>query len=966
MEAMENMNREDKVNIPKGDMAHKLAVRLAVTLTLIIGLMGSIYYFISVNQATNDLQRQSTRQAEELANVLSTPVWNLDRNSIEQTALAYMNAGNVVGLLVLDEKGNALYQKLTDEQKPIIETRQIEYNGQIVGSVQISVSTHEIDVLRNNIFFLVLAITVVAVLTIFLSTWFLLQLYITLPLAILTQGIEEFAKSGYSLRLEPLEQNELNIISEQFNAVADQIQARDQLLEQRVADRTRDLDIASKLSRQITKILDMDDLLHLMVDQTRESFNLYNASVYLYQPETRELILAATDTEESQVQEAVRVIGIDAQPSLVAQAARMQKQVVINDVTQSTDYLVDNSLPDARSEAVFPMVIGAHLVGVLDLISEKTDRFSDADVQILNTLAEQVGIAVRNAQLYAVQVQAADELRHAHEKLELYRFWFESSPDPIITYDTQGYVTSANSAFESIFGWTLDEIIGKRLNFVPEESRHTVKPLIEALYRDGKVIAADDGKRSTKDGRILDVQLSAALIKNNAGEVSGNVSIFRDVTRQKQMERKIADRTRDLDIASKLSRQITQVLDMDELLHLMVDQTKEGFNLYGASVYLYQPETRKLTLEATTDEEERQMKKAVRIISIDAHPSLIAYTARERKRFVINDVSQSAEYLVDPSLPDTRSEAVFPMMVGTHLIGVLDLVAERTDRFGDSDVQILTTLAEQIGIAVRNVQLYSVQVQAAAELRRADEMKTQFHSSVSHELRTPLNAIINYVEMVAGGVVGPISEEQKELLSLSLQSSNHLLSLINDILDISKIQAGKLTLFVEDDVDLYEILDSVIGVAAGMFKHRPVKFEMDIDRGLPILSCDRRRIRQILLNLLSNASKFTEEGAVTLGARNCGDHILFSIKDTGAGIPSELLSIIFEPYVQTLDGVKKEQGTGLGLPISRSFAQAHGGNLWVESTVCQGSTFFFSLPLVEKDASKQDSWSTNQPAQTTG
>jgi PAS domain S-box-containing protein len=541
---------------------------------------------------------------------------------------------------------------------------------------------------------------------------------------------------------------------------------------------------------------------------------------------------------------------------------------------------------------------------------------------------------------------------YIQDKRELYRFWFEASPDPVITYDTDGKVTNANSAFETTFGWTLKEIIGRWLDFVPEESRHTVKGLVETLYRDGKVVAAGDAKRLTKDGRVLDVQLSAALIKNNSGQTTGNISIFRDVTLQKQMEKRIAERTRDLNIASNVARQITQVLDMDELLHLMVDQMKEGFNLYAASVYLYHPETKELLLEATTDEEERQMKKAVLAISLEARPSVVAQTAREQKMVVINDVSQSDIYLLDPSLPNGKSEAVFPMVVGTHLIGVLDLLSEKMDRFSETDIQILNTLAEQIGIAVRNVQLYSVQVQAAAELRRADEMKTQFHSSVSHELRTPLNAIINYVDMVMGGLAGPVSEEQKELLNHSLQSSKHLLNLINDILDISKIQSGKMTLFVEDHVDMYEILDSAIGDAATMLKNKPVKFALDIDRGLPTLSCDKRRIRQILLNLLSNANKFTEEGTVTLSAKNKGDHILFSVSDTGAGIPSELQHIIFEPYVQSLDGVKKEQGTGLGLPISRSFAQAHGGRLWVESVAGKGSIFFFSLPIRNDEEKK--------------
>jgi len=812
--------------------------------------------------------------------------------------------------------------------------------------------TAQVYATRNSLAIQLLALLIVFAITATVTALFTTRSIVT-PIEKLEKAAKSISAGDLHTRVDIQSDDELGVLALTFRKMQDELSASYRDLERRVTDRTRDLNIASNLSRQITQVLGMDELLHLMVDQTREGFNLYGVSVYLYQPKTSELTLKATaGIEERQIEKAVRIINIAARPSLVAQTARERNQIVINDVSRSDIYLLDPSLPDAKSEAVFPMVVGAELIGVLDLVSEQTERFSETDVQILNTLAEQISIAVRNAQIYSEQEQVAAELRRAHEKLELYRFWFESSPDPIITYDTQGIVANANSAFERVFGWTLDEIVGKRLDFVPEESRHTIKGLIEALYRDGKVVAADDGKRSTKDGRILDVQLSAALIKNDDGEFSGNMSIFRDVTHQKQIERRIAERTRDLNIASNLSRQITQVLDMDKLLHLMVEQTRDGFNLYGVSVYLYKQETRELTLEATTNEEERRIKKAAQVISIEARPSLIAQAARERNQVVINDVSLSEDYLADPTLPNARSEAVFPMIIGTHVVGVLDLLSERIDRFDESDIQILNTLAEQVSIAVRNAQLYRVQVQAAAELRRADEMKTQFHSSVSHELRTPLNAIINYVDMVIGGLAGPVSEEQKELLNHSLQSSKHLLSLINDILDMSKIQAGKMTLFVEENINLYEILDEVISDAATMLKDSPVKFAMDIDRDLPILSCDKRRIRQILLNLLSNAHKFTEEGTVTLSAKNKGDHILFSVSDTGAGIPSALQPIIFEPYVQTLDGAKKEQGTGLGLPISRSFARAHGGDLWVESTMGKGSIFFFSLPVKHGNENK--------------
>lgn len=234
---------------------------------------------------------------------------------------------------------------------------------------------------------------------------------------------------------------------------------------------------------------------------------------------------------------------------------------------------------------------------------------------------------------------------------------------------------------------------------------------------------------------------------------------------------------------------------------------------------------------------------------------------------------------------------------------------------------------------------------AAAELRQSNKVKTQFLASMSHELRTPLNSIINFTEVVAVGAMGPLNEEQKELLDQSLSSSNHLLDLINDVLDITKIQAGKLNLFVENDVNIYDELNQTISIIKPMLGDE-VELIQELEPELPLMDGDRRRIRQILLNLLSNAAKFTEHGSITIRIqRESDDEVLFQIKDTGAGIPEHMQSMIFEPFLQTDEAYKLAEGTGLGLPITRNLVAAHHGRLSLESTVGIGTTFSVYLPL---------------------
>ena len=188
-------------------------------------------------------------------------------------------------------------------------------------------------------------------------------------------------------------------------------------------------------------------------------------------------------------------------------------------------------------------------------------------------------------------------------------------------------------------------------------------------------------------------------------------------------------------------------------------------------------------------------------------------------------------------------------------------------------------------------------------------------------------------------------------LSVMAGVFGRLLQLINDVLDISKIQAGKLSLYIEEDVNLNDEINVVVEMAEPLLQkqnaslEQPIRFIQDVDQNLPLTACDRRRIRQVLLNLLSNAIKFTEQGSITLSAKKKGDEFIFAVMDTGPGIPQEMQARIFEPFIQVTGDIKHTQGTGLGLPISRSLVQAHGGALWVESGIGEGTTFFFTLPF---------------------
>lgn len=246
----------------------------------------------------------------------------------------------------------------------------------------------------------------------------------------------------------------------------------------------------------------------------------------------------------------------------------------------------------------------------------------------------------------------------------------------------------------------------------------------------------------------------------------------------------------------------------------------------------------------------------------------------------------------------------------------------------------------------QSLQQQVVETNTARErAERSDMVKSAFLASMSHELRTPLNAIINFTRYVAKGSLGPVNTEQTQTLNEVVDSAKHLLNLINDVLDMSKIEAGSLKLFVEDKIELKPIVDTVVSTGKSLLAEKPVEIQLDVPEHLTTIRGDRQRILQILLNIMSNACKFTDAGTIKLQVSQKGDEVIFVITDTGPGIAAADQGAVFEAFKQTDTGLRQGGGTGLGMPISKSLAEAHGGRLWLDSAAGKGSTFYVALPV---------------------
>jgi signal transduction histidine kinase len=244
---------------------------------------------------------------------------------------------------------------------------------------------------------------------------------------------------------------------------------------------------------------------------------------------------------------------------------------------------------------------------------------------------------------------------------------------------------------------------------------------------------------------------------------------------------------------------------------------------------------------------------------------------------------------------------------------------------------------------------------ANRRLQEADRLKNEFLANMSHELRTPLNSIIGFAKLILNGIDGPITDDQRIDLSAIYTGGKHLLNLVNDILDLSKIGAGKMTL-KREWVNFKEITLGVMPTIIPLVEGKPIELREEVDQGLPPLYADRLRIRQVVLNLLSNAAKFTDHGSITLRAElrtrnenhiSCpAPYLLCAVEDTGIGIAEKDIPLVFEEFRQ-LDSstTRRAEGTGLGLPISKKLIEMHSGCMWLESKVGQGSVFYFALPI---------------------
>jgi signal transduction histidine kinase len=431
-----------------------------------------------------------------------------------------------------------------------------------------------------------------------------------------------------------------------------------------------------------------------------------------------------------------------------------------------------------------------------------------------------------------------------------------------------------------------------------------------------------------------------------------NVRLFTELqARTAELTRSVGE----LEALGEVGRTISSSLDLETVLATVVSRANQLAEADGGAIYEFDEATRVFRLRAT-DRFPEEFATALRTTPLVYGEGAVGRAAMTRQPIQVPDVTDTDAYT--SSVRDALlrfgylSLLAVPLITEDEVVGALVVNRHAAGAFTDRTVELLRTFATQSALAIQNARLFQEIEDKGRQLEIANQHKSEFLASVSHELRTPLNAIIGFSEVMLERMFGEINEKQEEYLNDILSSGRHLLSLINDILDLAKIEAGRMEL-ESSDFDLPQAIDNTLILVRERAVRRGITLETSIDPQLGEVKGDERKIKQVMLNLLSNAVKFTPEGGrIEVRARLADGAAEISVSDTGVGIAPEDHTAVFEEFRQVgTDYARKHEGTGLGLALARKFVELHGGKIWVNSQVGQGATFTFTIPVTPWQAS---------------
>ena len=678
-----------------------------------------------------------------------------------------------------------------------------------------------------------------------------------------------------------------------------------------------------------------------------------------------------------------------------ARVTRDRAPVQIPDVLADAAYTQKEAarMQGFRSAVGVPMLRDGKVVGAIAVARPEPGFVPDQLVGLLQTFADQAVIAIENARLFNETKEALDQQTATSDILRV----ISVSPtdvQPVFDAIASAALKICGASLANVFrfdGELLHLAVVKNVKMDPEYFAAINSVFPRRPGRDtgaGRVVLTGDivvipdiiqdpeygigpqtllgGFRSVlgvplmreqkvigaiavclpEPGQFPDSQV--ALLKTFADQA---VIAIENVRLFKELEARTAQLTQsvgELRALGEVGQAVSSTLDLETVLSTIASRATQLAGMDAGAIYEYDGDRGEFYLH-TADRLPSEVVTELRAAPIPKGEGALGRMAMTGDPTQIHDIKTDASY--QSRLRGLvlglgyRSLMAVPLTRDDHLLGGLVVYRKTPGEFNTSVIDLLKTFATQSALAIQNARLYREIEVKSRELEAASRHKSEFLANMSHELRTPLNAIIGFSEVLSERMFGEINEKQAEYIGDILQSGQHLLSLINDILDLSKIEAGRMELECSD-FNLPNTIEQTVMLVRERAVRRGIALARTVDEHLGMIRADERKVKQVLLNLLSNALKFTPEGGQISVRAVVQDGVAeISVTDTGVGIAPEDHKAVFEEFQQVGTASKKVEGTGLGLAISRKFIELHGGKIWVTSQVGTGSTFAFTLPL---------------------
>ena len=748
------------------------------------------------------------------------------------------------------------------------------------------------------------------------------------------------------------------------------------------------------IAKATSQSLRRDELLEIALDKVLEVTGRERVSIRLKDPVTGKVALAAHRGFSQEEIEDLRY-RMPHRPS--DQVFASGQPLVCNDRSEVQDS--QSLLQDSRSVAWIPMKAGAIVVGILGISASQPVPFSQHEVELLQAIGNVIGVALENARLYEEterRRREAEELARVAQSLTetldmtavadrvvtsireileirtstLRLLQPDGSLRSVASRD-QGSVRSpgGGEAIPPGMGLTGRAIAEGRPVWSADMLSDPAVPLTDQM-RDsqlragnrsmlavplrarGKVIGAlalsDQKGRSYSDREVALVQTFA----DQAALALDNTRLYEEArTRETQLQ----ETNRRLSALYSVTAVASQSLDLDRVLEAAIEKITEIFQFGATRIHLYGEQTDELILRAAFV---RSPELAPTNRTFKRGQGIVGTVGESGKALIFEDTRTDPLYrqLTQTRLAGQsgrRFFAVFPIKGKLKILGTLNCIGLTPRTLTPGEVQLLEALIGQIAVAVENSGLYeelrqkvAALQQKTAELAEANNRQADFAAMIAHDLRSPLTNVVSTVTMMQDGLFGLINEEQWKWLAKIEASVQRLVELVNDFLDLSKIEAGQIGL-LKEEVDIGQLILDTLDNHRLLAESRKISLVNRLQLMRPSVHIDSRRVEQVLINLLANAVKFTGEGGtIEVGAYKDGDAgIKVYVKDSGVGIPADEIGSLFEKYRQTTSGkTSKDKGTGLGLVICKMIVEAHGGRIWVESEEGKGSTFTVTIP----------------------